>query len=171
VRDAEWIADLLAHGLIRSSFVPPAHVQELRDLTRTRKQLVRERGRHVQRLQKVLEDANLKLASVITALLGRSGRAMLEAVDRGQSDPGQLVGLAHPRIKASRAELFEALTGRARSTTASCCVCTWARSMRSTPRSPLWRGGSRRHLPLSLRHRATRDHARGQRHGGRRNHR
>jgi transposase len=112
VRDAEWIADLLAHGLIRSSFVPPAPIQELRDLTRTRKQLVRERGRHVQRLQKVLEDANLKLASVITDLLGKSGRAMLEALARGQSDPGHLADLAHPRIKASRAELVEALTGR-----------------------------------------------------------
>lgn len=112
VRDAEWIADLLAHGLIRSSFVPPAPVQELRDLTRTRKQLVRERGQHVQRLQKVLEDANLKLASVITDLLGQSGRAMLEALARGQSDPKHLADLAHPRVKASRAELVEALTGR-----------------------------------------------------------
>jgi transposase len=112
VRDAEWIADLLAHGLIRSSFVPPAPVQELRDLTRTRKQLVRERGQHVQRLQKVLEDANLKLASVITDVLGQSGRAMLEALARGQSDPAQLADLAHPRVKASRAELVEGLTGR-----------------------------------------------------------
>ena len=112
VRDAEWIADLLAHGLIRSSFVPPAPVQELRDLTRTRKQLVRERGQHVQRLQKVLEDANLKLASVITDLLGQSGRAMLEALARGQWDPAQLADLAHPRVRASRATLVEALTGR-----------------------------------------------------------
>lgn len=112
VRDAEWIADLLAHGLIRSSFVPPAPVQELRDLTRTRKQLVRERVQHVQRLQKVLEDANLKLASVITDVLGQSGRAMLEALARGQSDPAHLADLAHPRVKASRTELVQALTGR-----------------------------------------------------------
>lgn len=111
VRDAEWIADLLAHGMIRSSFVPPAPIQELRDLTRTRKQLVRERGQHVQRLQKVLEDANLKLASVVTDLLGLSGRAMLEAMAEGKSEPERLADLAHPRVKASRAELVAALTG------------------------------------------------------------
>jgi transposase len=112
VRDAEWIADLLAHGLIRSSFVPPAPIQEMRDLTRTRKQLVRERAQHVQRLQKVLEDANLKLASVVTDLMGQSGRAMLEAIVQGVTDPERLAALAHPRVKASRAELVEALTGR-----------------------------------------------------------
>jgi transposase len=112
VRDAEWIADLLAHGLIRSSFVPPAPIQEMRDLTRTRKQLVRERAQHVQRLQKVLEDANLKLASVVTDLMGQSGRAMLEAIVKGVTDPERLAALAHPRVKASRAELVEALTGR-----------------------------------------------------------
>lgn len=112
VTDAEWIADLLAHGLIRSSYVPPAPVQELRDLTRTRKQLVRERTQHIQRLQKVLEDANVKLDNVVTDLLGQSGRAMLEAMIHGQSDPRRLALLAHPRLKASREELVEALTGR-----------------------------------------------------------
>jgi transposase len=112
VRDAEWIADLLAHGLIRSSFVPPAPIQEMRDLTRTRKQLVRERGQHVQRLQKVLEDANLKLASVVTDIMGQSGRSMLEAIVRGITDPERLASLAHPRVKAGRSELIEALTGR-----------------------------------------------------------
>lgn len=112
VRDAEWIADLLAHGLIRSSFVPPAPIQEMRDLTRTRKQLVRERGQHVQRLQKVLEDANLKLASVVTDIMGQSGRAMLEAIVSGVTEPERLASLAHPRVKAGRSELVEALTGR-----------------------------------------------------------
>jgi transposase len=77
VNDAMWIADLLAHGLIRSSFVPPAPIQELRDLTRTRKQLVREIAQHSLRIQKVLEDANIKLASVLSDVLGQSGRAML----------------------------------------------------------------------------------------------
>ena len=75
--DAAWIADLLAHGLIRGSFVPPAPIQELRDLTRTRKQLIREVGRHTQRLQKTLEDANVKLTRVVTDILGASGRAVL----------------------------------------------------------------------------------------------
>lgn len=112
VRDAEWIADLLAHGLINSSFVPPAPIQEMRDLTRTRKQLVRERSQHVLRLQKVMEDANLKLASVVTDIMGQSGRAMLEAIVRGVTDPERLASLAHPRVKAGRSELVEALTGR-----------------------------------------------------------
>jgi transposase len=79
VSDAAWIADLLAHGLIRSSFVPPAPIQELRDLTRTRKQLTREISQHSLRLQKILEDANLKVASVLSDILGKSGRAMPEA--------------------------------------------------------------------------------------------
>jgi len=87
VNDAMWIADLLAHGLIRSSFVPPAAIQELRDLTRTRKQLVREISQHSLRIQKVLEDANLKLGSVLSDVLGGSGRAMLEAIVAGETNP------------------------------------------------------------------------------------
>jgi transposase len=110
--DATWIADLLAVGLIRSSFVPPAPIQELRDLTRTRKQLVREMARHTQRIQKTLEDANLKLTEVISDILGWSGRAILQAVIAGTTDPEQLADLAAPRVKASRAELVDALSGR-----------------------------------------------------------
>jgi transposase len=110
--DATWIADLLAHGLIRASFVPPAPIQELRDLTRTRKQLVRERSQHVQRLQKVLEDANVKLASVVSDVLGQSGRAVVEALIAGQTDPAQLVALTSPRLKISREALRDALQGR-----------------------------------------------------------
>jgi hypothetical protein len=83
VNDATWIADLLAHGLIRSSFVPPRPVQELRDLTRTRKQLVREVAQHTQRIQKTLEDANVKLSSVLSDVLGQSGRAILDAIVAG----------------------------------------------------------------------------------------
>jgi transposase len=112
VNDAEWIADLLAHGLIRGSFVPPERIGEMRDLTRTRKQLVRERGRHVQRIQKVLEDANVKLASLVSDVLGQSGRAILEALVRGESDPQRLVELTSQRLKASKEELVEALRGR-----------------------------------------------------------
>lgn len=114
VNDATWIADLVAHGLIRSSFVPPVSIGELRDLTRTRKQLVRERAQHTQRIQKVLEDANIKLSSVITDILGVTGRAILEALIRGESDPDVLANLADPRIKATRQELREALWGRIR---------------------------------------------------------
>src|SRR5207245_7785583 len=90
VNDATWIADLLAHGLIRSSFVPPAPIQALRDLTRTRKQLVREVAQHTLRIQKVLEDANVKLASVLSNILGKSGRAMLALLIAGETDPERL---------------------------------------------------------------------------------
>lgn len=110
--DATWIADLLALGLIRSSFVPPVPIQELRDLTRTRKQLVRERARHMQRIQKTLEDANVKLTEVITDILGTSGCAILTALVAGETDPERLADLTSGRLKATRAELTEALHGR-----------------------------------------------------------
>jgi len=112
VNDATWIADLLAHGLIRGSFVPPAPIQELRDLTRTRKQLVREIGRHTLRLQKTLEDANVKLTGLLSDVLGKSGRAILAALVAGETDPARLAALTGGRLKASRAELVAALQGR-----------------------------------------------------------
>lgn len=113
VNDATWIADLLAHGLIRSSFVPPAPVQELRDLTRTRKQLVREITQHTLRIQKTLETANLKLTGLLSNILGVSGRAILHALIAGETDPERLADLVHGRLKASRADLVAALHGRA----------------------------------------------------------
>lgn len=109
--DATWIADLLAHGLIRGSFVPPTPVQELRDLTRTRKQLVRELSRHIQRIQKTLEDANLKLTEVVSDVVGVSGRAILQALVAGETDPERLADLTQGRLKASRASLVAALQG------------------------------------------------------------
>ena len=112
VNDATWLADLLAHGLIRGSFVPDTQTQEQRALLRTRKQLTRERTSHVQRLQKTLEQANIKLDSVITDLVGVSGRAMIEALIAGESDPTKLARLASTRIKASSTTLTEALRGR-----------------------------------------------------------
>ena len=122
VNDATWLADLLAHGLIRGSFVPDAQTQELRGLLRTRKQFVRERSSHVQRLQKTLEDANIKLDGAISDIIGLSGRRMIEALiptgqarglkAHGESDPEALAGLAHRRIKAPPAALREALRGR-----------------------------------------------------------
>jgi transposase len=114
VNDAAWIADLLAHGLINSSFVPPQPIQELRDLTRTRKQLVREVSQHSSRIQKVLEDANLKLGSVLSDVLGSSGRAMLEAIIAGESDPQKLADLAKGTARKKRSELIQALHGRIR---------------------------------------------------------
>jgi transposase len=111
VNDSMWLADLLAHGLIRASFVPPVAVQELRTLTRTRKQFVRERSAHVQRIEKVLEDANLKLSVVLSDILGKSGRAVLQALINGQTDPERLAACVSGRVKASRADVLEALRG------------------------------------------------------------
>jgi transposase len=112
MNDATWIADLLAHGLIRSSFVPPAPVQHLRDLTRTRKQLMGEIARHTLRIQKTLEDANLKLTHVMSDVMGTSGRAILTALVAGETDPEQLADLTRGRLKAARADLVDALHGR-----------------------------------------------------------
>lgn len=112
MNDATWIADLLAHGLIRSSFVPPAPIQELRDLTRTRRQLVHEVARHVLRIQKTLEDANLKLTQVMSSIVGVSGRAILNALVAGETNPDRLADLTQGRLKAPRADLLDALHGR-----------------------------------------------------------
>jgi transposase len=114
MNDAMWIADLLACGLIRASFVPEEDIQELRALMRTRKQLVREQTRHVQRLQKTLEEANIKLDSVISDIMGVSGRRMIEAVIAGERDPHRLAALAARGIKASPKALYDALYGRLR---------------------------------------------------------
>src|ERR1700726_3137210 len=111
VNDATWLADLLAHGLIRASFVPDTQTQELRTLLRTRKQLVREKASHILRVQKTLEDANIKLDSVITDVMGMSGRAMMEALIAGESDPAKLARLANYRLKTSQEKLREALRG------------------------------------------------------------
>jgi transposase len=113
VNDATWISDLLAHGLIRSSFVPPTEIQELRDLTRSRKQFVREVAQHIQRVQKVLEDANVKLTEILSDVMGKSGRAIIEAIIAGEQDPKVLASLAcGNRLKATREEFVEALRGR-----------------------------------------------------------
>jgi len=114
VNDATWIADLLAHGLIRASFVPPQPIQELRDLTRTRKQLTREIVQHTQRIQAVLEEANVKLSSAITDILGMSGRRILKAIVAGETDPAKLAELGGPQLAASRSDLADALHGRVR---------------------------------------------------------
>jgi transposase len=114
INDAMWIADLLACGLIKASFVPEEDIQELRALMRTRKQLVREQTRHVQRLQKTLEEANIKLDSVISDIMGVSGRRMIEAMIAGERDPHRLAALAERSIKASPQALRDALHGRLR---------------------------------------------------------
>ena len=112
VNDATWIADLTAFGLIKASFVPEEAIQELRSLMRARKQLVREQTRHIQRIQKTLEEANIKLDSVITDIMGLSGRRMIEAMIAGVRNPRKLAELADQRIKASPKALYDALHGR-----------------------------------------------------------
>jgi transposase len=112
VNDATWLAQLGAHGLVRASFVPPAPIRELRDLTRARTAITRERSREAQRLEKLLEDAGIKLSSVASDILGVSGRAMLEALIDGDHDPVLLADLAKRRLRAKIPALTEALNGR-----------------------------------------------------------
>jgi transposase len=114
VSDATWLAQLGAHGLVRASFVPPEPIRELRDLTRTRTAITRERSRETQRMEKLLEDAGIKLSSVATDILGVSGRAMLEALIEGQRDPVALADLAKLRLRDKTPQLVEALHGRFR---------------------------------------------------------
>jgi transposase len=112
VKDAEWVAQLLQHGLLSPSFVPPPAIRELRDLTRQRAQLVRERATVVNRIHKALEDANIKLACVVTDVLGKSGRDMIAALIAGETDPGPLAELARGSLKRKKPELRQALEGR-----------------------------------------------------------
>lgn len=112
VADAVWLADLAAHGLVRSSFVPPQPIRELRDLTRTRTALTRERSREIARLEKLLEDAGIKISAVASKTLGASTRQMIEALIEGQRDPKVLAEMAKARLRAKIPELQEALIGR-----------------------------------------------------------
>lgn len=112
VSNATWLAQLGAHGLVRGSFVPPAPIRELRDLIRARTMMTRERGREIQRLKKLVEDAGIKLSSVASDITGVSGRLMLQALIDGQRDPATLADLAQRRLRVKIPELTEALTGR-----------------------------------------------------------
>jgi transposase len=112
VKDAAWLAELLQHGLLRASFIPPVAQRELRDLTRYRSTFIRERATLVNRVQKLLEDANIKLASVATDIMGVSGRAMLAALLAGHTDPQALADLAKGRLRSKREHLVKAMEGR-----------------------------------------------------------
>lgn len=114
VKDCEWLAQLLEHGLLRGSFVPPEPIRDLRDLTRFRKMLIQERSAHINRLAKTLELANIKLGTVATDILGKSGRAMIDAVIAQKDDPNELADLAQGLLKKKRDALVPALTGRVR---------------------------------------------------------
>jgi transposase len=112
IRDCQWIAQLLQYGLLNGSFIPPRFQRELRDLTRHRTQLVEERTRTSNRIEKVLEDANIKLGSVASEVLGASGRAMIEALIEGKKDPAQIADLARRQLRGKIPQLEKALQGR-----------------------------------------------------------
>ena len=112
VQDCQWIGQLLQHGLLKGSFIPPEPIRELRDLTRQRKQLVRQRASCIQRIQKVLEDANIKLSSVASDVVGKSGWDMLNRIVAGEGDVEKMADLARGRLKSKRDDLILALEGR-----------------------------------------------------------
>ncbi len=114
VKDAEWLVELLRHGLLRRSFIPPQGQRDLRNLTRYRTRVVRERTRMVNRVQKVLEDANITLSSVATDMFGTSGRAMLDALADGETDAAKMADLSCGLLRKKLPELEQALTGRIR---------------------------------------------------------
>ncbi len=114
VKDSQWLAQLLEHGLLRGSFVPPEPIRDLRDLTRYRKTLIQERSSHVNRLAKTLELANIKLGSVATDIMGKSGRAMIEALLADDVPPDYLAKLARGSLKKKHDRLVPALRGRLR---------------------------------------------------------
>jgi transposase len=120
VKDAAWLAELLQHGLLRASFIPPVAQRELRDLTRDRSTFIRERVTLLNRVQKLLEDANIKLAAVASDIMGVSGRAMLAALLAGLTDPQALAELAKGRLRAKRELLAQALDGRVNRIIALC---------------------------------------------------
>jgi transposase len=111
-KDCEWIAELLQHGLLRGSFVPPTEIQDLRDLTRYRVELTQAQNRVANRIQKLLEQANIKLSSVASDALGVSGQQMIEAIISGEENPAQLAQLARGKLKSKIPQLERALEGR-----------------------------------------------------------
>src|SRR5213594_4771306 len=112
VKDAEWLADLLRHGLLKPSFIPPLPIRELRELTRYRESLVREQTARANRIQKVIESGNIKLGQVASDALGVSGRAMLRALAAGETDATMMADLARKRLRQKQPELVRALEGR-----------------------------------------------------------
>ena len=112
VKDAEWIADLVRHGLVKASYIPNREQRELREITRYREELIEERARELNRIQSVLEGANIKLGSIITDISGKSGISILKAIVNGNTDPITLSQLAEGRVKEKISELQKALHGR-----------------------------------------------------------
>jgi transposase len=141
--DCQWIAELLRHGLLRGSYVPPLLVRDLRDLTRTRTTLSQEQSRISSRIQKLLESANIKLASTVTNTMGKSGQAILDAIVRGEDSPEELAGLALGKLRSKIPQLQLALDGRIRAIiTGSYWVAYFGSTAFSKPRSKRLTPGS-----------------------------
>ncbi len=141
-KDGERIADLLQHGLLRGSFVPPQEIRELRDLTRMRASLAQERSSVINRIEKTLEDPNLKLGVVASDVVGASGRAMLNSIVKGETDPATLAQLAKGTLRNKIPQLKLALEARSPIITGSCCGNGWICWIFSTLRSLCWRNRS-----------------------------
>ena len=140
-KDAEWLAELLQHGLLPSSFVPPRRIRDLPDLTRARASLAQESSRLASRIQKVLEDAKIKLASVASETLGKSGTAMLDAIIAGQDDAVQLANLARGLLRAKIPQLRLALEGIVREHHRFCSNVCWHNGVSSSRKSSSWTNG------------------------------
>ena len=136
VADAVWGASLLEHGLVRPSFIPPEPFRALRDLTRYRKAVTEERGRESQRLHKVLEDAGVKLSSLASSVLTKSGREMIDALVDGQRDPGVLAEMAKGRMRSNIPSCKTPWPGGSTTTTPCCAGPCWPASTRPMPPSP-----------------------------------
>ena len=151
VGDAAWLCELLEHGLLRGSFVPPAAIRELRDLTRYRKRLIQAHTAECQRIHKTLEDASIRLGSVAADVLGVSGRAMLRALLAGERDPKVLAELARGRLRNKLPELREALRGRFSAHHALLLAWPWTTSSSWSGPSPHWTPRSTGSSPRSHR--------------------
>jgi len=149
--DAVWLAKVAERQMLRPSFVPPPPIRRLRDLTRYRADLVAVRTAEKNRVEKLLEDAQIKLSVVASDIFGVSGRAMLAALIAGERDPKVLAQLARRRLRAKLSLLEEAFLAASATITPSCCNPCWAASTRPAPTSPSWTARSRRRSPLSLR--------------------
>jgi transposase len=136
VNDATWLSELLAHGLVRASFVPKPEIQELRGLLRTRKQLVREKASHIQRLQKTLEEANIKLESVISDIMGHSGRTIMQALIAGETDPANWPPLRIARSGRRRRRCAKLCTAGSSGSIVFCSGFICSKLMHSMPASP-----------------------------------
>lgn len=148
--DSVWLCKVAERGMLRPSFVPPAPIRMLRDLTRYRIDLVGAATAEKQRVEKLLEDAGIKLSVVASDIFGVSGRDMMAALIAGQRDPAVLAQLARARMRSRSATWKRRSTAGSATTTPSCWPRCWPGSTRSTPTSPTWSSGSRRRSPLSL---------------------